>query len=137
DLFAVGIIGLGLLGIPVLAGSAGYALSEAVGWREGLSRKFKDARGFYGVIIVSTVVGLFINFVGIDPFKALVVTAVINGIVAVPMLYVIARLNADRDLLGDRTGGWLSQLGVWITFGVMGLAAISLLVTTFWKPAGS
>jgi NRAMP (natural resistance-associated macrophage protein)-like metal ion transporter len=133
DLFAVGVIGLGLLGIPVLAGSAAYALSEALGWREGLSRKFRDARGFYGVIIVATVVGLCLNFIGIDPFKALVVTSVINGIAAVPLLYVIARLNSSRRTLGDRVGGVLSQLGLWLTFGVMALSAIALLVTTFWR----
>jgi NRAMP (natural resistance-associated macrophage protein)-like metal ion transporter len=137
DLFAVGIIGLGLLGIPVLAGSAAYALSEALGWREGLGKPFRKAPGFYGVIIASTGVGLCFNFVGVDPFKALVVTAVINGVAAVPLLYVIARLNSNRKVLGQRVGGVLSQIGVWTTFLVMGLSAIALLVTTFWKPAGS
>ncbi len=79
DLFAVGVIGLGLLAIPVLAGSAAFALSEALDWKEGLSRKFGDARGFYGIIIVSTGVGLMLNFVGVDPIKALVYGGVFNG----------------------------------------------------------
>lgn len=131
DLFAVGVVGLGLLGIPVLAGSAAYALSEVVGWRVGLSRKFKDAKGFYGVIIVSTLVGLAFNFLGIDPIKALVFTAVINGIVAVPLLYVIGRLNTDKKVLGEHTGGPLSRWTIWITFAVMGLSAVGLLYTTF------
>ena len=75
DVFAVGVIGLGLLAIPVLAGSAAYALAEAFGWKEGLSKKFKKARGFYGVIILSMLIGLLLNFMGIDPMKASVVTS--------------------------------------------------------------
>ena len=130
DLFAVGVVGLGLLGIPVLAGSAAYALAEAMGWREGLSRKFRDARSFYGVIIVSTVVGLGINFIGINPIKALVFTAVFNGIAAIPLLYVIARINGNAGILGKRTGGWLSRSMVWLTFGVMALSGAALLYTT-------
>ena len=133
DLFAVGVIGLGLLGIPVLAGSAAYALAEAFGWREGLSRKFREAPGFYGVIIVSTVVGLGINFVGIDPIKALVFSAVFNGVAAVPLLYVIGRLNADPKVLGGHVGGRLSRWTVWITFAVMALSAAALFYTLFAK----
>jgi Mn2+/Fe2+ NRAMP family transporter len=134
DLFAVGIIGLGLLGIPVLAGSAAYALSEAFGWKEGLSRKLRDARGFYGVIAVSTLVGLSLNFVGIDPMKALVFTAVFNGIAAVPLLFLIGRINDDAGILGAYRGGPLSRVFVWITFGVMALSGVALLYTTVMKP---
>jgi Mn2+/Fe2+ NRAMP family transporter len=130
DLFAIGVIGLGFLAIPVLAGSSAYALSEALNWKEGLSRRFGDARGFYGMIIVSTIVGLALNFMGIDPIKALVFTAVFNGIAAVPLLYLIARINGDKAILGSRKGGILSQLLVWLTVGVMGLAAVGLLYTT-------
>ncbi len=133
DLFAVGVVGLGLLGIPVLAGSAAYGLSEAFGWKAGLSKTFRKAPAFYGVIIASTLAGLAMNFVGIDPFKALVVSAVINGVAAVPLLFVIARLNGNRKVLGDHTGGWLSRTFVWLTFGVMALSAGALLITTFWK----
>ncbi len=114
----------------MLAGSAAYALAEAMGWREGLSRKFRDARSFYGVIIVSTVVGLGINFIGINPIKALVFTAVFNGIAAIPLLYVIARINGNAGILGKRTGGWLSRSMVWLTFGVMALSGAALLYTT-------
>jgi NRAMP (natural resistance-associated macrophage protein)-like metal ion transporter len=129
DIFAVGVIGLGLLAIPVLAGSAAYALSEALNWKEGLSRRFGDARGFYGVIILSTVVGLALNFMGINPIKALVFTAVFNGIAAVPLLFLIARINGDEAILGSNTGGPLSRSVVWLTFGVMTLAAVALLYT--------
>ncbi len=134
DLFAVGIIGLGLLGIPVLAGAAAYALSEALGWKEGLSRRFREARGFYSVIIAATVIGLGINFIGIDPIKALVYSAVINGVAAVPLLFVIARINGNAAILGARTGGPLSRTFVWVTFVVMALAAAGTLVTLVWKP---
>jgi NRAMP (natural resistance-associated macrophage protein)-like metal ion transporter len=129
DLFAVGIIGLGLLGIPVLAGSAAYALSEAFGWSEGLSRRFSEARGFYGVIILSTALGLLLNFIGIDPMKALVFTAVFNGIVSVPLLFVIGRINGDRRILGPWRGGRLSRGFVWLTFAVMALCTAALLYT--------
>ena len=129
-IFAVGIIGLGLLGIPVLAGAAGYALSEAIGWKEGLSRKWSDARGFYGVIAASTIVGLSMNFVGIDPMKALVYSAVFNGIAAVPLLFLIARINGNATVLGKHRGGPLSRVFVWLTFAVMGLSAVALLYTT-------
>ncbi len=130
DLFAVGVVGLGLLGIPVLAGSSSYAVSEAMNWKEGLSRKFGDARAFYGVILVSTLVGLLLNFVGVDPIKALVFTAVFNGIAAVPLLFLIGLINRDEAILGDQRGGWLSQCVIWLTFGVMALGAAALLYTT-------
>jgi len=109
DIFAVGVVGLGLLGIPVLAGSAAYAAAEAFNWKEGLSRKLRDARGFYGVIIVATMVGLLLNFIGINPIKALVFTAVFNGIAAVPLLFLIARINGNEKVLGDKKGGWWSR----------------------------
>lgn len=129
DLFAIGIIGLGLLGIPVLAGSAAYALAEAFGWKEGLSRKFRKARGFYGIIILSMMVGLLLNFIGIDPMKALVFTAVFNGIAAVPLLFLIAMINSSQEILGSNQGGILSRTFVWMTFGVMALSAMALLYT--------
>jgi NRAMP (natural resistance-associated macrophage protein)-like metal ion transporter len=129
-IFAIGIVGLGLLGIPVLAGAAGYALAEAVGWKEGLSRKWKDARGFYGVIAASTLIGLSMNFTPIDPMKALVYSAVFNGVAAVPLLYLIARINGNATILGKHRGGPLSRIFVWVTFAVMALSAVALLYTT-------
>ncbi|MDD2795245.1 NRAMP family divalent metal transporter [Acidocella sp.] len=129
DLFAVGVVGLGLLAIPVLAGSAAYAMAEAFQWREGLSRKFGEARGFYGVIIVSTGVGLLLNFTRINPMKALVFTAVFNGIAAVPLLFMIARINASREILGANRGGPVSRTLVWLTFAIMGLCALGMFAT--------
>jgi NRAMP (natural resistance-associated macrophage protein)-like metal ion transporter len=131
DIFAVGIIGLGLLAIPVLAGSTAYAMAEAFNWREGLYRKFRKAEGFYGVIIVSTLVGLLINFVGINPIKALVFAAVFNGVTAVPLLFMINRINANESILGNYKGSKLSQSVIWITFAIMALGALGMFYTLF------
>lgn len=125
-LFAVGIIGIGLVGIPVLAGSASYALSEALSWKEGLYRKFNKAKGFYGIIIVATLVGLLMNFVGLDPIKALIFTAVFNGVAAVPLIFLIARINGNKEILGKYKGKILSKTLVWITFIVMSCSALGM-----------
>lgn len=136
DIFAVGVIGLGLLAIPVLAGSAAYPLAEAMNWSEGLSRKLGEARGFYGVIVASTLVGLLMNFVGVDPIKALVFTAVFNGVAAVPLLFMIGLINRDARILGRWRGGFWSQTIIWVTFAVMALAAVAMFYTMFaQKPA--
>ncbi len=122
-LFATGIIGLGLLSIPVLAGSAAYAIAEAFNLRDGLNLKLKQAHGFYGAITLATLVGLLINYIGIDPMKALVYTAVINGIVAVPLIFLIGKLSGDKKVMGKYKGGILSQSLIWLTFIGMLLAA--------------
>ncbi len=128
-LFSTGIVGLGLLAVPVLAGSASYAVSEAFSWREGLSLKLKKAHGFYGVITIATLVGLMINFVGIDPMKALVYTAVINGVVAVPLIFVIALVGQNKKIMGDFSSGITSRIFVWLTFIGMGAAAVAMFLT--------
>ena len=99
-LFALGILGVGLIGVPVLAGSAAYALSEAMGWKWGLERKAVDARGFYGVIAVSVLAGLVIQYSPISPMKALFWSAVINGVVAVPLMVVIILLASKKSVMG-------------------------------------
>ncbi|HUC01352.1 MAG TPA: divalent metal cation transporter [Candidatus Paceibacterota bacterium] len=128
-LFAIGIIGLGLLAVPVLSASASYALSETLNWREGLNLKLKRAHGFYGVITIATIVGLMINFVGINPIKALVYTAVFNGIAAVPLIFIIARMAASEKIMGEHKSGWLSSVFVWATFALMAAAAIAMFAT--------
>lgn len=125
-IFAVGIIGIGLQAIPVLAGSSAYALSEAFGWKGGLSKKFGKARGFYVIIILSMLAGLGMNFVGINPIKALIFTAVFNGVAAVPLLFLIARINGNANILGKYKGGIISRLVIWIAFLVMTLAVLAL-----------
>jgi NRAMP (natural resistance-associated macrophage protein)-like metal ion transporter len=128
-IFAVGIIGLGLLAVPVLSASASYALSEALSWREGLNLKFKRAHGFYGVITVATLLGLMINFVGINPIKALVFTAVFNGVAAVPLLFIIARVARNEKVMGEYRSGPLSNALVWGTFLIMGASAVAMFFT--------
>jgi Mn2+/Fe2+ NRAMP family transporter len=96
-LFAIGIIGVGLIGVPVLAASAAYALSETMNWKWGLERDASDARGFYGVIIVSVLAGLIIQYSPISPMKALFWSAVINGVVAVPLMIVIILLASNKQ----------------------------------------
>lgn len=128
-IFAFGIVGLGLLAVPVLSGSASYALSEAMNWREGLNLKFKRAHGFYGVITIATILGLMINFLGIDPMKALVFTAVMNGVVSVPLIFIIARIARHKGIMGEyRSGGWSNGL-VWGTFLIMAVSALTMFIT--------
>jgi Mn2+/Fe2+ NRAMP family transporter len=110
-LFAIGIIGTGLLAIPVLAGSSSYAAAESFKWREGLYRKFKQAHAFYGILLLSVLVGLGINFLGIDPIKALIYSAVANGIVAPLVLALIVIISSNKHIMGDwvnhRSTTWL------------------------------
>lgn len=128
-IFSSGILGLGLLAVPVLSGSASYAFSEAMSWKEGLNLKLKKAHGFYGVITIATLIGLLINFIGIDPVKALVFTAVFNGVVAVPLVFLIAKIAANEKIMGPYKSGKLSKALVWMTFIGMGTAAIAMFVT--------
>jgi Mn2+/Fe2+ NRAMP family transporter len=125
-IFSVGIIGLGLLAVPVLAGSSSYAISETLGWKEGLYRRFKRAIGFYVVIILATIAGVAINFLGIDPIKALVFTAVFNGVAAVPLLVMIARVGNNEKIMGDYKNNLLSNSIIRIAIVLMALAVLLL-----------
>lgn len=127
--FALGIIGTGLLAIPVLAGSSAYALSEEFGWKEGLGKKFRQAKGFYLVIIASTVIGLWINFADVDPIMALIYAAVINGVIAIPLLVVIMKIGNDKKTLGDSTNSKISNILGWVTVAVMGLSVLAMFLT--------
>jgi NRAMP (natural resistance-associated macrophage protein)-like metal ion transporter len=126
-IFAVGVIGIGLMSVPVLAGSSSYAISETFNWREGLFRKFKQAREFYFIIIIGTLAGMLFNFVGLDPIKMLVFTAVFNGLAAVPLIFLIAKVSARSDVMGEHKSGPWSRLGVWTAFAVMLAAALALI----------
>ncbi|MEI7539731.1 MAG: divalent metal cation transporter [Candidatus Saccharibacteria bacterium] len=125
-IFSVGVIGIGLLAVPVLAGSSAYAISETLGWREGLYRKFKHASGFYVVIIFATVVGLLMNFLGIDPIQALIFSAVFNGIAAVPLIWIVARIGNNSKIMGEYKNGVLSNIFVRVAMVVMALAVAAL-----------
>jgi len=127
-LFALGILGVGAVGVPVLAGSAAYAVAEAMGWPGGLEAKARDVRGFYGVIAASMLAGLGLGFTSINPIKALFYSAVINGVVAVPLTVLILLLGSRPSVLGDYTVSRTSLVLGWITALLMGCAAIGMLI---------
>jgi NRAMP (natural resistance-associated macrophage protein)-like metal ion transporter len=125
-IFAAGIIGTGLLAVPVLAGSAAYALGEALGWPTGLARPPLDARAFYGTIAASTLVGVFINFVNLDPIKALFWAAVLNGVVAVPLMVIIMLMAMQPKIMGKFVlprplwaFGWLCTIAMAAAVAIM------------------
>jgi Mn2+/Fe2+ NRAMP family transporter len=127
-LFALGVLGVGLLGVPVLAGSGAYALSEAMGWRIGLAHRPRDARAFYAVIAVSVLAALLIQFSPLNPMKALFYSAVINGVVAVPLMAVIILLASKQSVMGAFTAGRPLVILSWIGTAVMGVAAVCMLL---------
>lgn len=128
-LFAVGLIGAGLLAVPVLTGSAAYAVAETFGWASGLDEKPRHARKFYAVIAVSTLVGVSIDFLGINPIKALFWTAVINGVVAPPLLVVVMLVANNERVMGARTNGIFTNIIGWLAAAVMFAAAIAMFLT--------
>jgi NRAMP (natural resistance-associated macrophage protein)-like metal ion transporter len=130
-LFALGILGTGLLAIPVLAGSASYAISESLGWKSGLYRKLKRATSFYGVIIVAMVLGIILNFVGLDPIKTLIYSAVLNGIISPFMIFFIIRLSRDENIMGNFKNKQISNILGWLTFVLMALIGIAAVVSIF------
>lgn len=132
-IFALGIIGTGLLAIPILAGSSAYALADGFGWKQGLSKKFRQAKAFYLTIAVSTGIGLLITLVEINPIAALVYAAVINGVVAVPMIFVILKTANNKQILHDRTNGKISNVLGWITFGLMSLSVVAMFAFFIFK----
>ena len=128
-LFAIGIIGIGLLAVPVLAGSGAYALGEALGWPTGLDRKPLDARAFYATITVSTLIGIAINFVALDPIRMLFWSAVINGIVAVPLMVIIMLLAMRKDVMQRFTLSRPLQAMGWLSTITMAIAVILMFAT--------
>ncbi len=130
-LFALGIIGTGMLAIPVLAGSASYAMSESFGWKTGLYRKLKEANAFYGIIIIATLIGVALNFIGIDPIKALLFSAVVNGLVAPVILTTIVILSMNKKVMGDRVNHpFVTFIGILIT-AIMTVVGVATIFFTF------
>lgn len=130
-LFAIGIVGTGLLSIPVLAGSSAYALSESLGWKEGLYWKLKEARAFYAVIAVSMVLGILINFVGIDPIKALIYSAIANGIIAPIVIICIVHISSSQKVMGEFKNKKFTSITGWIIAMLMSLTALATIVAMF------
>ena len=127
-LFAIGIIGTGMLAVPILAGSAAYAVSESFGWVEGLDRKPREAKAFYATIAVATIAGLTLNYVGVDPIKALYWAAVVNGVLAAPLMVVMMLIATNRAVMGKlRVSGRLAT-GGWLATAVMGIVAVGFFL---------
>lgn len=130
-LFAIGIIGTGLLAVPVLASSTSYAISESFGWREGLYRKFKKARAFYMIIIFSILVGILTNFIGLHPIKALIYSAITNGIIAPIIIIFIVHISGNHKIMGHYKNSRISNIIGWITTIFMGITAIAAIYSLF------
>jgi Mn2+/Fe2+ NRAMP family transporter len=134
-LLAIGLIGAGFLAVPILTGSGAYAVAETFGWKYGLDRKASRAKQFYLVIAASTLIGMLINFVGINPIDALFWTAVINGFLSPPLLVIIMLVANNRKVMDKRVNGrWSNVLG-WAATALMFAAAIAL-VFTWINPGG-
>lgn len=128
-LFSLGIIGVGLLAVPVLAGSTAYAMSEAFGWRQGLYRKLKQAYPFYGIIIISMFLGMLMNFLGMNPIKGLVYAAVINGLVAPVILILIVQMSDNKKIMGERKNSRPAQVFGWIITTIMIIVGVATIAT--------
>jgi len=126
-LFAFGIIGTGLLAVPILAGSASYALSEGLQWKVGLSKTFSQAKGFYGIIILATAIGFIMNFLNIPPFRMLYYAAILNGVCAPPLLFMIMKIANDKKVMGLHVNSSLSNVLGWIITVFMSAGALALL----------
>jgi Mn2+/Fe2+ NRAMP family transporter len=127
-LFTLGIVGVGFLAIPTLAGSAAYAFAETLGWRQGLNKKLRQARWFYALILVSTAAGVALDFIGVNPVKALYWTAVINGLLAPFLLVAILIVAADKKLMQDQPSSRMGWIVVAITTIAMFVAGIAMFV---------
>lgn len=128
-LFAVGLIGAGLLAVPVLTGSAAYAVAEAFDWPSGLNEKPRHAKKFYAVIAASTLVGVSMDFLGINPIKALFWTAVINGVAAPPLLVVVMLVSNNKEVMGKRINGLATNIVGWLAAAIMFAAAAAMFFT--------
>jgi Mn2+/Fe2+ NRAMP family transporter len=126
-LFALGVLGTGFLAIPVLAGSLSYMLAETFGWEEGLDKKFHQAKGFYVTLIISLLVGLGINFIGLSPVKALIYTAVLYGITAPVLIGLVLHISNNKKIMGDYVNKFWSNFLGGLTFILMVAAAGVLL----------
>ncbi len=128
-LFAAGIVGTGLLAVPVLAGSAAYAVAEAFDWRIGLGLPLLEARGFYAIVIAATLIGVAMNFSGIDPIRALIWSAVVNGVIAVPVMAVMMLMASRPEIMGRFVASRRLKLLGWVSTGVMALAVGTMFAT--------
>lgn len=130
-LFAIGILGVGFLAIPVLAGASSYALAEAMNWKTGLYRKLKQATSFYGIIIIAMVLGIVINFIGLDPIKALIYSAVLNGVISPVIMFLIVKISTSGEIMGSHKTKMLGRVIGWFTFGILSIVSILTIYFLF------
>lgn len=126
-LFAIGVIGTGLIAIPVLSGSLSYIISETFGWEQGLDKKFHEAKAFYIVMAISLILGLSLNYIGISPIKALIYTAVLYGLTAPVLIAIILHISNNKKVMGEFTNGRINNILGFIALIIMSLAAIALI----------
>jgi Mn2+/Fe2+ NRAMP family transporter len=126
-LFAVGVIGTGLLAIPVLSGSLSYIITETFGWKEGLNRKFNKAKAFYIIIAISLILGLSMNYIGISPIKALIYSAILYGLTAPVLIGIILHISNNKKIMGKFTNGKTSNVLGFATLVLMTVAAVILV----------
>lgn len=131
-LFSFGVIGIGLQAVPVLAGSVGYAVADAIGMRQGLAKKFSKARGFYVTLALATVVGFLMDLFGIHTIRALYYAAIVNGVASVPLIFIIIRLAGDRRIVKDYPTSRIHTLVGWLTF-VFTAAAVVMMIAGMLK----
>jgi Mn2+/Fe2+ NRAMP family transporter len=130
-LFAIGVIGTGLIAIPVLSGSLSYMFTETFGWKQGLDKKFHEAKGFYVIIAISLILGLSLNYVGISPIDALIYTAVLYGITAPVLIGIILHISNNREIMGEYVNSRISNVLGFAALIIMTLAAGALLYFEF------
>ncbi|MCJ8210345.1 divalent metal cation transporter [Mucilaginibacter sp. RS28] len=130
-LFAIGIIGTGFLAIPVLSGSLSYMFAETFNWKQGLDKKFFQAKPFYGVIIISLVIGVLLNLIGINPVQGLIYSAILYGLTAPVIILVVLHISNNRKVMGDEVNGRWSNILGWLTFILMSAAAVAMLYLQF------
>ena len=129
--FSLGIVGTGLLAVPVLAGSTAYAVGEARQWKVGLARKPAEAKAFYAIVAIATLIGMVINFTPLNPIKALYWAAVLNGIVSVPVMVTMLLMASNRKVMGEFTVSGPLWIVGWVATGVMGISAIGTIAGIF------
>ena len=131
SLFTIGILGTGMLAIPVLAGSSSYAISESFNWREGLSKKLKSAYAFYGIIIISMIIGLCVNFIGLNPIKVLIYSAVANGVVAPLVLLPMVIISSNKKIMGAWVNNKTTMVIGWLVIVIMAVAGAAAIFSLF------
>jgi NRAMP (natural resistance-associated macrophage protein)-like metal ion transporter len=130
-LFAVGVIGTGLIAIPVLSGSISYIITETFGWEQGLDKKFHEAKGFYVIIAISLVLGLSLNYIGITPIQSLIYTAILYGLTAPVLIAIILHISNNKKIMGENVNGWAANILGFAALIIMTVAAVAMLYMQF------